>query len=439
MLRMSKCLAIDRYYAGCRNNSICESRFCKLHQYMNDYTVEMLEKLDLCGGCKKAYWFEGETKTCVNCRERGKINRLKTKESIVLCNKEGCKFKRSTENEYCVKHQLCIFENETKAMNKKLCANYIRGCRAQLEMDYKYSKCGECLEIARIIDHKRRENAITMNNKLENIKHCLTCFKELSTEKFIGINGLETKTCSNCREQNRIQDTKRDKEHRNEIARNNIYEKYRSYVKDAPVRKIIFSLSYEEFISIVKNPCYYCDYIDKRGFNGIDRYDSAKGYILENCNSCCQMCNYMKGTLNHNVFIHRIEHILVYQGKIQGKLYPGVFANHKRGTYKQYRASAITRNLEFAITEKEFNDITNMDCYICGKENTTDNKNGLDRYNNDIGYKNNNIRGCCAECNYMKMDYNFHEMIDKFVLIYEKHKDKLLDNTSDKLRVSRFS
>jgi hypothetical protein len=146
----------------------------------------------------------------------------------------------------------------------------------------------------------------------------------------------------------------------------------------------------------------------------------------------------MKGTLNHNVFIHRIEHILVYQGKIQGKLYPGVFANHKRGTYKQYRASAITRNLEFAITEKEFNDITNMDCYICGKENTTDNKNGLDRYNNDIGYKNNNIRGCCAECNYMKIDYCIYDLFEKFTLIYENSKNIILELQETNVRISRF-
>ena len=31
-----------------------------------------------------------------------------------------------------------------KDAGKKKCANYIRGCRAQLETDYKFSKCQEC-------------------------------------------------------------------------------------------------------------------------------------------------------------------------------------------------------------------------------------------------------------------------------------------------------
>jgi hypothetical protein len=38
-----KCLSKDRNNNVCRNHRIGETRFCKLHQYMNEYTDTMLE------------------------------------------------------------------------------------------------------------------------------------------------------------------------------------------------------------------------------------------------------------------------------------------------------------------------------------------------------------------------------------------------------------
>jgi len=527
MLRMSKCLAIDRYYAGCRNNSICESRFCKLHQYMNEYTAEMLEKLEVCGGCLKSYYFEGETKTCANCIERGKNNRLKTKESVVLCGKEGCKFKRSKENEYCGKHQLCIFEDETRMLNKKLCANYLRGCRSQLEMDYQYTKCGECLEIARNKDHERRENAIKTNNKeiakplenkltpnenngiiqftklQENVvesnkkekieKQCTFCFKIYPLQDYIGFKGQETKNCKTCREKNKIRDSKRDKNHRNEVARKNDkkpqrkavkekwneenYEKvvlkslnskqrkierlgveeyqkqgaeqarkwreknpekmkvsnenkiksmplqYNIYKKCANIKNLAFEITYEEYTSLVEKSCYYCNTIENRGFNGIDRLNSSIGYIMNNCVSCCKMCNYLKGSLNNITFMKRIEHILTHLRKIDGVLSPECFKNHKKTSYNSYMKRANTKKLEFTLSQEEYNKITSSDCYLCGKKNTLGHENGIDRKNNDIGYINSNIETCCGECNYMKKNYHYDKFLEKLLAIYGNRKE----------------
>ena len=75
----------------------------------------------------------------------------------ILCANEKCKFKPSKENKYCMKHQLCLFVDETIETNKKVCANYIRGCRNQLEIDYKFNKCQECLENYRIKDKEKRD------------------------------------------------------------------------------------------------------------------------------------------------------------------------------------------------------------------------------------------------------------------------------------------
>ena len=151
-----KCLSIDRNKKCCRTSPLEASRFCKFHQYMNEYTDEMLSKLELCSGCKKAYYFDTDTKTCDKCKLRSKTTRVTEREQIVLCSKDGCKFKKSEENKYCMKHQLEIFVDEVKEENKKLCVNYIRGCREKLEQDYAFSRCGACLAIDREKDRARR-------------------------------------------------------------------------------------------------------------------------------------------------------------------------------------------------------------------------------------------------------------------------------------------
>ena len=55
-----------------------------------------------------------------------------------------------------------------------------------------------------------------------------------------------------------------------------------------------------------------------------------------------------------------------------------------------------------------------MKCYLCGKESNYKHSNGIDRINNDIGYTEDNIACCCAECNYMKNNYQYDDFIEKF-------------------------
>ena len=214
---MIKCLAIDRNLKGCRCNVINDTRFCKNHDYMVDYTEEMLSNLQICSGCKKSYYIP-DGKICISCRDRGKQNRQISRENVVLCANDGCVFKRSIENIYCNKHQLCIFVDETVAMGKKVCKQYVRGCRTQLELDYQYSRCQICLEKDREQDKNRRVNAMA-SKKTDTHQTCSTCCKEFENSLFIGVNGGTTKSCKNCRDANRIQDQKRDKEHCNKIHR----------------------------------------------------------------------------------------------------------------------------------------------------------------------------------------------------------------------------
>jgi len=56
------------------------------------------------------------------------------------------------------------------------------------------------------------------------------------------------------------------------------------------------NVPYDIYMSLVSQPCHYCQYQlgSKSKSVGLDRLDSAKGYVLGNVVSCCRMCNVIK-------------------------------------------------------------------------------------------------------------------------------------------------
>jgi hypothetical protein len=150
----SKCRGIVRDGSKCIRIKINGTDFCKWHQYMNDYTDEMLQNLTSCGTCKKMYYLV-DYKTCEKCRGVCSKNRKKARENVIKCKKESCSFKRSKENEYCGQHQIDHFLEQVKKRGKKPCKNYNRKCRVELDLDYKYYKCSDCLEKDRKKDNEK--------------------------------------------------------------------------------------------------------------------------------------------------------------------------------------------------------------------------------------------------------------------------------------------
>ena len=493
---MTKCSAIDRNLKGCRCNAINDTSFCKKHDYMVDYTEEMLSNLQICSGCKKSYYIP-DGKTCSSCRNRGKQNKQISRENVILCANDKCVFKRSEENKYCQKHQICIFVDETVAMGRKMCKNYVRGCRSQLDLDYQYIRCQSCLEKEREQERNRRAN--TKNNKnTDTHQTCSTCCQELENSLFVGVNGGNTKTCKNCRERNRIQDQNRDKEHRNELDRiaskkperkevkqqwnENNYEKvamksmnyrqrqietdvegylnknsenakqwrennpeknkennksrlenikihYSNYTRCAGDKNLDFEISQEEFNKIVNEPCHYCNIIQERGFNGVDRLDSNTGYVIDNCVSCCKTCNYMKCSLSADVFLKRIEHILTYNKKINGRYFSEEFCDTDAASYTQYKTRACNKSLPFEITKDEYVELIKSNCYLCGRKSYEKHKNGIDRVNNNLGYTMSNVKSCCGSCNHIKKDLELDELFSKMTEIFLKCKIKVETTT----------
>jgi hypothetical protein len=81
---------------------------------------------------------------------------------------------------------------------------------------------------------------------------------------------------------------------------------FHSYKGGAKKRKIIFSISVEQFSTFIGKPCMYCGDIAK----GVDRIENSKGYVMENLGSCCGKCNHMKRQWSEKEFIDHCKKIV---------------------------------------------------------------------------------------------------------------------------------
>lgn len=169
-----------------------------------------------CSGCRKDKVIESG-KTCNDCKNRQTKRREKEKEEVIKCiYKNGdkiCNFKKSDDNEYCGKHQTQFFKDSVESQGKKVCANYVRGCRQVLDQEYKFKKCQDCLEKDRIKERKilERKESDFKNNTDNNKKFCGSCGNHYEKDRFIKDDGDEAKTCYNCRLSNKKADAKRKK------------------------------------------------------------------------------------------------------------------------------------------------------------------------------------------------------------------------------------
>ena len=102
-------------------------------------------------------------------------------------------------------------------------------------------------------------------------------------------------------------------------AENQLYNEYR---QNAKKRDLEFKLSKKEFISLLYNECFYCgtqpsNFIRKKRvtgeelhyFNGVDRVNNEIGYALDNCVSCCKLCNHAKNDMTKNDFLSLVKKI----------------------------------------------------------------------------------------------------------------------------------
>lgn len=101
------------------------------------------------------------------------------------------------------------------------------------------------------------------------------------------------------------------------------------YKAGARQRNLDYALSDEEAVILLTGNCSYCGIEPQKStvesdstrkyvngdfiYNGIDRIDSRKGYLINNCVSCCLRCNLMKRDIPQQEFLDHIEKIHNHQ------------------------------------------------------------------------------------------------------------------------------
>lgn len=95
---------------------------------------------------------------------------------------------------------------------------------------------------------------------------------------------------------------------------------YATYKRQAGNKNREFGLTFDEFIEITSEKCSYCGaepsnkfnsglYNGTYIYNGIDRVDSSKGYVLNNCVPCCKICNIAKHNMSREEFIDWVSRV----------------------------------------------------------------------------------------------------------------------------------
>lgn len=204
--------------------------------------------------------------------------------------------------------------------------------------------------------------------------------------------------------------------------------------------------------------CFYCGFKPNwpETHNGIDRVDNEKGYIEENCVSCCTQCNVAKNDLNINDFKFRINklylnYILKYNEiwiddgvkiyEINNKI--SVFSKKNRktelsqkypddynlsiGSYAQKIWIVTKCNVTSRYKDVKFNldPLKTFENYILGvcnycklKPQFPFSRNGIDKIDPNEGYLEENCVSCCKFCNIAKLDYSIDEFKEWIIRIY---------------------
>jgi hypothetical protein len=106
--------------------------------------------------------------------------------------------------------------------------------------------------------------------------------------------------------------------------------------------------------------------------------------------------------------------------------------------FEQYRYDAKSRHLAFEIPFDHFIKYLQEACYYCGDKETctyTDPRNktrkfkynGIDRFDNAIGYIEGNLVPCCGLCNWMKKGLTFDDFLIHLYKIFHNRINSLFN------------
>lgn len=85
--------------------------------------------------------------------------------------------------------------------------------------------------------------------------------------------------------------------------------KYSTYKSSAKKRGYSFLITKKQFSELINSNCSYCG---SKEDIGIDRINNNVGYEIDNCTSCCSICNRMKYIYSIQTFLNHCQKIINY-------------------------------------------------------------------------------------------------------------------------------
>ena len=253
---------------------------------------------------------------CEKCREKKAVEKSKLTlcQALIQQGEERGRIcgKEVKENGYCGKHARQIYYDEQKEKGIRYC-DIDRGCFTIVNNGK--HRCEECLEKDRIYERqvfneRKQLHKATTEDKMANKNICVDCGREYMKWTTENTSHLSMR-CRMCNIHQQTADKnrgERDRNYKNENFRNP-QKYYGDYVRGASKRGYQMLLNFEQFKSLIVQPCHYCLEYKEEEVNGIDRVDNSLGYTIENCVPCCEWCNIMKLDYNYHDFIEKCRRI----------------------------------------------------------------------------------------------------------------------------------
>lgn len=149
------------------------------------------------------------------------------------------------------------------------------------------------------------------------MKKCTKCKQLLSVDSFYKDKNKKTGLKEACKKCSNISTTNWRNKNKIKIKESSAayyksdYGKFIGLKNKAVRTKHQFKLTYDEYIEIIKeNKCFYCNESLPEYGSGVDRINSNKGYVQNNCRPCCTMCNRMKSNYTESEFLSQMDKII---------------------------------------------------------------------------------------------------------------------------------
>jgi len=198
------------------------------------------------------------------------------------------------------------------------------------------------------------------------------------------------------------------------------------YIGAAARRGLAWGLTWEAAVSLLEGCCHYCGtapYRTRRApqsrlygeytFNGIDRLDSARGYVPGNVVTSCPACNFAKHRLTPRDFITHARRIHPPKKYVLQEIDRP--ARQAIYPYCGYKSAASRKGLIFGLTSGQVYAMFESPCVYCDTEGSNNCKgfayNGIDRVDSAVGYVARNCVPCCWNCNRMKSNWALDEFL----------------------------